>query len=155
MKHWLWYLAIAVAAGVLGSRNSVGSDIGQLQPVQVVRVMTENGQVLIQTDTGDWGAGDSLSAAVDNMKKTSAAEIFLDTADYLLISEETEPLLPELRSYLRPSCMICREGGQADLQLAGQYLETHSLDTTLIRWLADRPQLPILITQEGRMTLVS
>lgn len=144
-----------MATAIFGSGNFAGADIGKLQPVQVVRVMVEDQNVYIQTDTGNWGSGPTLSAAIKNMKETASAEIFLDTAEYLLITDSAIPLVSELSSYLRPSCVLCREAGQADLALAGQYLQAHPLKTTLIRWQAEQGKLPILIAEEERMTLVS
>lgn len=155
MKRWLCYLCALAAVVGLGSNGSAGKDIGKLQPVQVVYMTCKNGRVLLQTDTGDWGQGDALVDALQNMKASSSREVFLETADYLLLSPECESLLPAVTDLLRPSCALCLIDGQPDMGQVGAYLQLHSPHTTLVQYRAGDRQLQTLVTQEGRMELVS
>lgn len=155
MKRWLWYAVVVAAVAFLGGKNPTGSDVGDLQPVQVVRFYGDAGQVVIETDTGAFGKGETLKSALENMKATTASEVFLDTADYLLISKECEGLLPFLTSYLRPSCAVCVTDGAPIMEEVGAYLEIHVPKVTLMRYRAGNQALPVLKTREGRMELVS
>lgn len=155
MKRWLWYVGIVAAVAALGGKTSAGQDIGKLQPVQTVYVTCANGMVIIQTDTGDWGAGEDLPAALVDMKAASAGEVFLETADYLVLSADCIRLLPAMMNDLRPSCGVCLAQGEPDLERAGTFFQRHAPSTTLMRWRAGEKSLQTLITQDGRMHLVS
>lgn len=130
-------------------------DIGKLQPVQVVRLTCPRGQVRMETDTGDFGTGENLKEALIDMKQSAPAEVFLDTADYLIVSPGCIDLLPAMMKYLRPSCAVCVEDGKPDMEQVGLYLQQHSPDTTLMQYRAGQRDLPTLVTREGRMHLVS
>lgn len=109
----------------------------------------------METDTGDFGIGDSLKAALTDMKRSASAEIFLDTADYLIVSPGCVDLLPAMMQYLRPSCAVCMEDGETDMKQIGMYLQQHSPDITLMHYRAGQRDLPTLVTREGRTHLVS
>lgn len=155
MKKWIWYLIVVATVALLSGNGTSGKDVGKLQPVQVVRVSSGGGQVLIETDTGDVGVGAALTEAFENMKRTASASVFLDTADYLLISESCTALLPALMTYLRPSCVVCLEDGSSDMEQVGAFLEYHKPELTLMRYKAGEKDLPRLRTRDGRMELVS
>lgn len=154
MKRWLWYGVIVLAVALLGGERSSGEDIGKLQPVQTVWLHCENGRLAVRTDTGETGSGDTVSQAFADLNAGAAGEIFLDTADYLLITEECETLLVPLMEYLRPSCSVCLTDGEPQLELTGSYLEIHPPEITLMKYSAGQRQLPTLVTREGRMRLV-
>ncbi len=152
MKRWLGYLLVIAVAAVLGSKGS-GTDVGKLCPVQVLAVKGQGSVVTLQTDTGEQGTGRTVSQAVEAMRRTASGEIFLDTVDYLLLSEGAEKWLPELKDHLRPSCRLYHTYGKPDMETAGTYLEQHPSQVTLRLWLAGEWNLPKLIIREGRMEL--
>lgn len=155
MKRWLFYAAIIVAAALLSGKGTPGSDVGKLQPVQVVRVSAGADWVKIETDTGDLGAGSNLEQAFENMKATSSAKIFLDTAEYLLVPQGREELISEMMAYLRPSCTVCIVDGEPDMEKVGDFLHQHEPQTTLMHYRAGQQELRKLVIREGRMELVS
>lgn len=155
MKKWLWYALVIGAVALLSGNSAAGTDVGKLQPVQVVRVSSAAGQVLIETDTGNWGIGETLKNAFEDMKETASAEIFLDTADYLIVDERCRELLTALTAYLRPSCAVCVGDGEVDMEKIGEFLEYHKPELTLSRYQAGETDLPVLRTEDGRMELVS
>lgn len=55
MKHWLIYLVFTAGVIVLGALPFENHDVGELRPVETILVTRQNGQVHIQTDTGDQG----------------------------------------------------------------------------------------------------
>lgn len=155
MKRLLWYLTAVAAVLFLSGAESAGMDIGKLQPVQVVLVAEESGTVLVSADTGEWGSGEDLAQAMKDLQTTSSLEVFLETADYLLISPNCEDLLPSMKDYLRPSCVVCVVEGQPDLMQVGQFLQRKKPKVTLLQYDAGERVLETLFIEEGRMYLVS
>ncbi len=154
MKHWSWYLAALLLVAALGGKPFAGTDAAKLQPVQVVQVLVENDLVLVQTDTGDSGAGRTLALAFDQLEQTTPGYVFLDTAQYLLVQEEAKALLPQLCAYLRPGCGVCAVTAEADLKAVAKYLSAHPLPVSLRTWRAGEKDLPRLVVNgEGRMLL--
>lgn len=154
MRKWIFCTAIVAAVPILAFGGFGGEDVGKLQPVQVVSIAKQENRVILLTDTGDRGAGADVSRAIKDMKATSAARVFLDTADYLLVEPDAEAWLPQLQSHLRPSCNVCFVEGTVDLELAGQYLQLHQPKFTMMQYEAGERRLPCLRTEEGRMKLV-
>lgn len=155
MKRWLWCLAALALAAVMGWMPFTGTDVGKLQPVEVIRVSMQGDLILVETDTGDVGMGADLDTAFADLKESTAGEIFLDTADYLLITRDAQGQLAELSEYLRPACAVCLEAGEAELEEAAAFLSAHDPELTLGAWRAGEQSLPSLVSREGRMYLVS
>lgn len=154
MKKWLFCALVLAVVPVLSYGGFGGEDVGQLKPVQVV-MLRENGEgLMLLTDTEDIGIGKNVSEAVMDMKEAAIGQVFLDTADYLLLEPGTEGWLPQLRQYLRPSCSLCYVNGEVDLKLAGEYLPHHEPKLTLIRYESGAHRLPWLESEEGRLKLV-
>jgi hypothetical protein len=57
------------------------TDVAQLKPVEVIRVSTFAGGVLVETDTGDSGVGRDIERAIADLKQTTDGDVFLDTVD--------------------------------------------------------------------------
>ena len=149
MKKTLYLLA-AAAVLLLTRVEHTGTDISDLEPVALVSVTMEENTVRIATDTGAEGTGGNLSEAVGNLHATAPATVFLDTAQYLLLNEETIPLLPQLYDLLRPGTRVCILSGKAALEEAAVFLKAHPPETTLLHCRAGQNQLPILYYNEGR-----
>ena len=154
MKRWLWYAAALALILAVSAESYAGSDVGELEPVQTVRISEVAGTVLIETDTGEWGKAPTLEAAFQDLEAAAPSRLFLDTAEYLLIAPECEGLLPELMGYLRPSCCVCLTAGEAELAQVGQFLQTHVPERTLMEYRAGYRDLPVLKASEGRLELV-
>lgn len=154
MKRWLFYGAVLILIAFLPKVQTAGTDVGQLEPVEVVRVSIVDGWVRMETDTGQQGRGENLESALLELKRTADREIFLDTADYLLLSTEALSQMPELMELLRPACQICLESGEADLETVARFLATHEPGLTLRDYRAERQTLPVLMVREERMKLV-
>lgn len=154
MKRWAWYFAALLCVAALNWMPFHGTDVAELQPVALLRVSLYNGQVLVQTDTGDTGIAGTSQAAFEDLKQSTAGNVFLDTVDHLILSAEAVALLPELTEYLRPACNLCVEQGTTDLKAAVAYLNAHQPGVTLQAHRAGEENLPVLVTQEGRMHLV-
>lgn len=154
MKKWLFYVLALAAIPVLGFGGFGGEDVGKLRPVQVVMIRNLNGGLCLLTDTEDIGNGRDAHQAITDMKQTAPANVFLDTADYLLLEAGMEKWLPQLQDYLRPSCSLCYTIGNVDPVQAAEYLQLHEPELTLTQYEAGEYRLPYLISEEGRLRLV-
>mgnify|MGYP007119881365 CR=1 FL=1 len=155
MKRWLCYFFAIVAVAALSGKSSAGQEIGDLQPIQTVALTFEQGMVVIRTDTDNCGIGQSLPDAVADMEASASGKLFLETADYLLLAPECRDLVPAMMEYLRPSCILCMMEGQPELELVADFLKHHDPKVTMLRYRAGDRRLQTLITQKGRMELVS
>lgn len=151
MKRMLLFGMVFLAAVLLPFS---GTDVAKLQPVEVIRISKSEGEIRVETDTGGGGKGTDLASAFADLKETTAGEVFLETAEHLLISSNAQDLLPTLAEYLRPSCNIYIESGAADLAQTAKYLAAHESGVTLSDYRAGIRALPVLQTEEGRMQLV-
>lgn len=150
MKRWPIVAAALVALLLLPSQNK---DVGDLLPVELLYIYKENDRIRVETDTGEAGEGDGLTQALADLKATAPGEVFLETADYLIVTKDTLPLLPQLTRVLRPATEVCL-GINADTQ-ATAFLSAHKPGVTLKDCRLGGQALPTLIKTEERYRLVS
>lgn len=130
MKKWLYVIGALAAIGLLSRLPHPSRDISKLEPVQAVYLYREAEELHIETDTGDHGSGKNLTEATENMKANSDGEIFLETAEFLILSPDI-PITEEFYEHLRPDCKVCITWQTPDLPAAAQYLSLHTPKTTL------------------------
>ena len=97
-------------------------DVANLQPVQTVAIYTEPGAVVLETDTHNIGRGATVADAVANLEKNTPGVIYLDTAEYLLISKDAYNYVDSLRDYLRPTVRISDWNHGIGVDVAAKYL---------------------------------
>lgn len=150
MKRWGILLAVLLLAAwkIFPSR-----DVGDLQPIEVLYVYPRAGLICIDSDTGDQGVGRTAGEAFRDLRQRASGEVFLDTADYLLLSPGMESELDDLWRELRPGCRVCWAIGMPDLEQVGAFLAAHEPETTLLLLRSGAETLPILRTTEGGMRL--
>lgn len=141
---------LLLAALILLRLEHTGTEISELEPVALVRITASSGSISIRTDTGAHGSGADLEEAVADLHRSSPARVFLDTAEYLVINEEGEQLLPEIWDLLRPACKICIGSGRFDLDQARAYLAVHPPENTLLECLAEKKEMEVLTIHDGR-----
>ena len=137
----------ALALLLLGGH---GTDIGRLRPVELVQLTERNGLLILETDTGDCGWGLTVDQAVGKLKETTPGQIYLDTADYLLLEEGTEKYLPQLRPYLKKGTRMAYAPKEIDLMGVVEYLSIHKPSRTLGKW--DKPAEK-LVFEGGKINL--
>ena len=150
MKRWILYGVILAALMII---PVTPLDVGKLHPVQVVLAYKENDWVIIQTDTGDVGIGGTAQQALKNMEDTSSGVIYLDTAEYLLVTREAEDAITQLRTALKPKTQICYAEPEIDIREAGKFLASHEGLPKLKDWKAGQ-DLPVLATFRKRLTFL-
>ena len=99
-------------------------DIAKLEPVESVAVYTHRGQCCLKTDTGAQGSGATATQALADMKEKTAAVIYLDTAQYLLIGKGAEEEARELLPALKPGIKQAQYRG-GDVKEETRYLAAH------------------------------
>lgn len=153
MKKWIWIAGLA-ALLLLSRVEHTGVDIDLLEPVRLVCVSAQEDGICVETDTGAMGYGQDLESAIANLHASSSASVFLDTAEFLVLSGKTEELLPQLYGILRPACQVCVTNGQPDLAQVVEFLNAHPPQVKLLQCRAGTAKLPALYFQKGRGQIV-
>ena len=100
-------------------------DVEQMMPVELVALRRENNMLVIETDTQDTGCGITVQSALQDLKQNAYGVIYLDTAQYLLYTEEVKAEAEQLRGLLRGSIQAYLYDGNMDLTGAVRYLKVH------------------------------
>ena len=130
MKKWLYPAAILATIGILSRLPHPAKDITALKPVRAVSLSLDGEQLQIETDTGDSGSGATLTDAYGDMKSKADGEIFLDTAEFLILSPDV-PITADFYEIFRPTCKLVIFNTQPDLETISDYLAIHTPKTTL------------------------
>jgi len=101
-------------------------DVAKLEPVQTVAVSLEAGEIIIQTDTQNRGQGQSVKEAVQNLESNTPGVIYLDTAQYLLLTKEAISYCRELQIYMKPFVRVSLWDGKGNVEEAAKFLEVRS-----------------------------
>lgn len=149
MKRFMIYMALLAALLLLPEH---GTDIGRLRPVGLVQLYKENENLFIVTDTGDSGVGITIDAAFENLEDTTSGVIFLDTADYLLVSRTAIQEVQGLQQYLKPSIYVCIADKKIDPKQAAEYLAVHK-PTFRLKNQRNLRDVQKLISENGRLNL--
>lgn len=149
MKRIILYMIVLLALPMTSAR---GIDVGRLIPAEVVWMDQSEKGTILRLDTGDYGVGDTVEQALENMKATASGTVFLDTADYLIVTESAESAVAEVAPYLKGSVRICR-GDEMDFAAAAEYLATHRPKIRLKDW-NPGVQLQILTENEKRFEII-
>lgn len=128
---WIFYI-LALGAALLFPVER--SDVGKLQPIEVVCLYIKDGYTVIETDTGDIGKGATVSMALEDLKNTTPGIVYLDTAEYLLIGDNAEELVPEIGQYLKKNVKLCGAQSGIDPAKAAPFLDVHNPEITLRMW---------------------
>ena len=149
MKKILLYILLLGAALILPVE---GTDVGKLLPVELVQLDKMGDTVVISTDAGATGTGETVKAAIRDMEKTAAGIVFLDTADYLLVTESAMEEVESIKEHLKPSVRVCIQHVEMNLKDAAAYLSVHRPEHQL-RSCQDPQSLQILTEESGKVIL--
>lgn len=148
--RWIVYIA-ALALTLLAPVKR--TDVGMLQPLEVISLQRRGEYLLITTDTQDRGMGKTLVKAIDNLKETTAGIVYLDTAEYLLIYPGCELEAQRLKEYLKNNVRLCKISQEMDLAEAAIFLDIHKPNQDLEDWeIGTKPDE--LRIENGRFQLV-
>ncbi len=149
MKKWLIGI-LALAAIILPKLGSPATDIGKLEPVSVVHIVGGETGIELYTDTGAQGRGHDLLTAVADLKESAPKEIFLDTADYVLLWGDLTEEQKSIQNLFRPACGVCRAAPGINLPEAAAYLKQHPPQRTLGELRTGQQENQRVVIEEGR-----
>ena len=109
-------------------------NIADLLPVEGVALYIDSGQATLETDMGNIGTGETVEEALAALKENTPAIIYLDTAEYLLVSTDALDQVESLRPYLKPSIKVCVCQAAGRVKNAVQYLRIYGDLPTLKTW---------------------
>lgn len=99
-------------------------DVAKLEPIEAVAVEVSGDDIILKTDSGRQGRGATVAGALEDLKENTPAVVYLDTARYLLISEQARFLEDEITEFLKPNIEVARYYG-GDVKEELQYLQAH------------------------------
>ena len=149
MKRALIYIGIVLSLFWVPVE---GADLEKMHPVEVVQLYREGEIVVLRTDTEDMGIGTTVVAALENLQDTTPGFIYLDTAQYLILTEDTAQDVEMLRPYMKKSLQMCYGEKGTDLTLAAEFLPAHGRLPQL-RHYQPGMDLPKLTVLEKRLKL--
>lgn len=144
MNKWLWILLVL---GAMLWNPAEPKDVGKLIPVELVQLSREGDGVAVRTDTGNTGWGENLEEAMQDLKQKATGEIFLETAEYVLLTKDMEASIPALPGFFRPGTQVYESTFLEDLEGAAAYLGQNKRESPLFR--CQEKYLPRLVRQRG------
>ncbi len=145
-KTVLCFLAIAIVS-ITGYLPFRGTDVSKLKPVEVLVLQSKDGLYSISGEDGIIGYGKDMQQALLDLRSTASGEVFLETANYLLVSENCMACIGELSAFLRPACQLYQLEGEGVLKSIAKYLESHPSNVTLLSYRQNASEIPRLIIQ--------
>lgn len=133
MKWFRWSLYIIILL-MLFVAPLERLDVAKLLPVQAVAVYTEGDAVVLETDTENKGKGVSIADALADLKENTPAVVYLDTAEFLMVSESAVSEMEEIKNYLKPSVKVCVCDAAGKVKDTAKYLDIHRKLPKLKDW---------------------
>ena len=109
-------------------------DVANLLPIESVAVYIEDNMVVLETDTENTGRGESVAEALINLKDTTPAVVYLDTAEYLMVSQEAIDQIEALRACLKPSVRVCICDARNRVKETAKFVQVHGETVPLRHW---------------------
>lgn len=131
MKKWL-YPAVFLAAAILSRLPHPAVDIARLDPVRGIYLYMDGDAMTIETDSGGSGTGADLEAAYADLRNNADREIFLDTAEFLILDPNV-PITEDFYELLRPITQMVFSNEKPDLETISDYLTIHPPEITLAK----------------------
>ncbi len=157
MKKLLWGALLLLALGALGLLPFHASDAAKLLPVKTVVVTRSGEEYVVDVGAGLRAVGRSISEALERLRELAPGELFLPTADQVIITEPEAGAVEAVaeESEFRPATGIylCPDPSP-DPAAISAYLDSHPSNTTVLDLRAalaagKRPVLPRLLPVEG------
>jgi len=149
MKKIILYSLLLAAALLFPVQ---GTDVGKLLPVELLQLYKEAETVVIASDAGAAGVGTTVEEAIRNMKATATGNVYLDTADFLLISNLNPEEVGVLKEILKPTIRVCKMDAPMDPKKAAEFLRVHKPQQHLKEWTGEN-HVQLLSEENGRFIL--
>lgn len=160
MKRIAVFLLLAAALRMSGLLPFESRDVADLVPVQALTVSLD-GQTLVLDGGEAQGRGETWEEALSDLDKSTGGDVFLSTAEHLILTGAAVDLLPEIvkSSALRPAAQVCfAPGAPPEPSEAADYLSAYETAWTVQRIRAallrgEMVHLPVLAETEGGLRL--
>ena len=141
MKRIILYCIILIAVLAVPVERM---DISHLEPIQGVYLYRDGDSIVLETDTEDQGRGKTVQDALDDMKHKSSGIVYLDTAEFLLVSDNALEDIVQMKSVLKGSVRVCAWDGKGELTEAARYMQAHKTGCRLDKWneVVKLPKMP-------------
>ena len=157
MKKLLRIALIGAALGALGLLPFRATDAAKLLPVKTVIITRSGEEYVVDVGAGVRAAGRTLSEALERLKEEITGEVFLPTAEQVVITEPAEEAVEAVaeETAFRPAAGIYRTPAAApDPEALGDYLNSHPSNYTILEARAalaagTAPTLPRLVPTDG------
>ena len=149
-------LFVLLAAGVLTAMGLLpfrAVDASKLLPVKTVIVTKAGEEYVVDIGSGVRAVGDTLRQALDRLREEVSGQVFLPTAEQVIITEPAEGAVEETE--FRPAAGIYLTPEPApDAEALGAYLDAHPSDVTILDVraalaLGQRPAIPVIHAADG------
>ncbi|MBE6926379.1 MAG: hypothetical protein E7461_06005 [Ruminococcaceae bacterium] len=147
MRKVLLLATIVVLVALVGLLPFDGTDIGKLHPVEVLAVSRKDGTLLLQTDSGMSGTGKNVDDALSALRLSSSGNIFLETANYLLIGQDCTDEVASFWEFVRPACQVYYFKGRGPIGEIGDFLESHPSRATVLRCIQGAGEIPLIVLE--------
>lgn len=160
IKRLLTLTVLAAALRLTGLLPFETSDVARLKPVETLIVSIREGEVVLNGGDSE-GRGRDWSAALQDLRQGSEGDLFLGTAEQVVLCGDAVELLKEIAESedLRPAAVVvaCPEQ-ELDPKQVTAYLSSHNAGLTVQQIMAkllrgERIQLPVLAKTEGGLRL--
>ncbi|MBQ8358345.1 MAG: hypothetical protein IJX37_00320 [Oscillospiraceae bacterium] len=111
-------------------------DVAKLEPVQTVALYADENGIVLETDTDNKGRGATVDSAHEDLEQRTPGVIYLDTAEYLLVTQNAVDYVDALRKYLHPSVKVSLWDGEGSVKDAAKYLGVEKDLPKLRQWQA-------------------
>lgn len=135
MKKLFLLLFAAAAFWALGLLPFRATDAAKLLPVKTVVVMKSGDEYTVDVGAGVRAVGRSLSEALERLKEELSGEVFLPTAEQIIVTEPAEDALEAAAAEerFRPAAGLYRTPIAApDPEALGVYLASHPSNYTVL-----------------------
>lgn len=157
MKKLLFILFAVLVLGALDLLPFRAEDAAKLLPVKTVVVTRSGDEYVVDVGAGVRAVGRTLKEALDRLKEEVTGEVFLPTAEQVVITEPAEGAVEAVaeETDFRPAAGIYRTPDPApDPEALGEYLASHSSNVTILDVraalaLGQTPQIPTVRRAEG------
>lgn len=160
MKRMILAACAVAALSLTGTMPFAGTDVAELLPVQTLTVDRKQGQVILDGGLCR-GTGENWAAALEDLEAGAEGEVFLGTAEQVLLTEEALEVLPDVIrcARLRPAAVICVCRGELpEVEDVTVYLSAHDAGVTIQKVQAAMVRggsirLPVLEQMKGGLRL--
>lgn len=157
MKKLVWAVCIAALLGALGLLPFHAEDAAKLLPVKTVIVTRAGDSYTVDIGAGVRAVGRTLSEALERLREELSGEIFLPTADQIIVTEPAEDAVEAVaeEAAFRPAAGIYRTPvADPDPEALGAYLASHDsnytiLDARVALAAGETPTLPRILPADG------